>query len=93
MTAKLPRTIADFFGLSPFESERTNGPDRTQADSVRGGARRSLGRTHRTGTDRGHGYASPFGGASVPVRWVRPRAGEGPGAVADAIVFGSGGLI
>lgn len=71
MIVKLNRTITDFYGLSPFGSERTNGPDRTFDELVRRGAKRSPGRSHRTGADRGTGYCTPLtGGQSVPVRWA-----------------------
>ena len=69
MIAKILRTITDFFGLSPFGSERTDGPDRTFTDYGPVGANRSLRRSYRTGADRGTGYCTPLsGGQSVPVR-------------------------
>jgi hypothetical protein len=60
--AKLKRTKTDFCGLSPFQSERTNGPDRTFADYGPKGAKGRQGRIHRPGTDRGYGYCTPFRG-------------------------------
>lgn len=65
----LNRTGPDFYELSPFWSERTNGPDRTFDGLVRWGAKGRQGRIYRTGADRGTGYCTPLtGGQSVPVR-------------------------
>ena len=73
MIAKLKRTITDFFGLSPFKSERTDGPDRTfDGQSVWG---QNARKTDRTGLP-------PFrGGPAVrPVRrivWPQKSQPEG----------------
>lgn len=45
MIVKLKRTKTDFYGLSPFGFERTNGPDRTFDGLVRLGAKGRQGRT------------------------------------------------
>jgi hypothetical protein len=69
------RTFADLVRLGP---SRTDGPDRTFGGLVRWWLKVAKGGSNGPGRTGGQGTHPPYGGASVPVRWVRPASWGSP---------------